>query len=262
MITKTHYFYLLKPNPWALINSLAAFNLLLSFFLFLKFNYIGPISIRTLFCITCMITWWVGYAEEFSLAGIDSFNLQMGVKTSIILFISSEIFFFFSFFWSYFHFFLSPEMSQGFIWPPEGITPFEPANVPLLNTMILLRSGVAVTISHDFLNKGQNIGFRISLLFTCVLGLTFRFFQWEEYHSSLFRIGDGRFGSVFFVLTGFHGVHVLIGSLFLVSTLIMNLRIISSNKVNFMRFEIACWYWHFVDVVWIFLFFFLYYLNE
>lgn len=262
VITKTHHFYILNPNPWALMNSLSAYNVLLRLFLFLKFNCVSSISFRLLFCTTCIFIWWIGYAEEFSLVGMDSYNLQTGIKTSIILFISSEVFFFFSFFWSYFHFFLSPEIRQGFRWPPQGVIPFEAANVPLLNTLILLSSGLTVTVRHDFLNKGHNLGFRIFLIVTCVLGLTFRFFQWEEYHSSFFTIGDGRFGSVFFILTGFHGIHVLIGSIFLTSSLILSMKIISCNKVNFVGFEIACWYWHFVDVVWIFLFFLLYYLND
>lgn len=178
----------------------------------------------------------------------------------MILFISSEVFFFFSFFWTYFHYFLSPTLEVGLHWPPVNVEIFDFSNVPLINTLVLISSGLTVTISHYFLINNSIKRCNFWLFLTVVLGGLFSFLQWEEYCRSFFSIRDGNFGTSFFVLTGFHGLHVLIGSIFLCTTLLRS-GFSSRASKNYLRFELASWYWHFVDVVWIFLYFFLYYLN-
>lgn len=262
MITKSNYYYLLIPSPWALIRRIGAFNILFSLGIFFKFNLSLRLLYSLIFRALISFLWWLNYVWEFSLKGFNSSNLQEGLKIGIIIFIRSEVFFFFSFFWSYFHFFLSPVLEIGWEWPSLGIIPFEAINVPFLNTLILLISGVLVTLRHYYLNLGKNLKSNILLFLTIVLGITFTFFQFEEYSSSFYRIRDGGYGTVFFILTGFHGIHVIIGTIFLFSTLIFSINLTSATKMNFTGFEISCWYWHFVDVIWIFLFFFLYYLND
>lgn len=260
MIRKNHHHFLLNRNPWALFVSFCSFNLAFSLLIFFKFSESFPLFTRLLNISFLSLTWWVFYSKEFVLEGKESFNLEEGVKFSIILFISSEVFFFFSFFWSYFHFFLSPMFEIRMQWPPFSVEIFDFSEVPLINTLTLIASGVTVTISHHFLfsKKKKICCFFLSL--TVFLGLFFTFLQWIEYNNSFFTISDCTFGTSFFMLTGFHGIHVLIGTLFLLIVLI-RFTIISSRRFDSPRFEIASWYWHFVDVVWLFLYFCLYYVN-
>nr|YP_009228537.1 cytochrome c oxidase subunit III [Phyllocoptes taishanensis]ALK03800.1 cytochrome oxidase subunit 3 [Phyllocoptes taishanensis] len=261
MISKAHCFFLLAPSPWPLVVSVGAFNLLFSSLLLLKFGTAYMIYFNILNISVVSYLWWVGYGGEFNLQGMNSSTLETGVKTAMIFFISSEIFFFFSFFWSYFHFFLSPTLETGMLWPPFSVEMFDCLNVPLTNTLILMSSGVTVTMSHHFLLEGE---FKLSSFFlalTIFLGVMFTYFQYEEYQSSFFTLSDSSFGTSFFMLTGFHGIHVIIGSLFLVTTLVRFNKFCSS-KSECLSFELASWYWHFVDVVWIFLYFIIYYLNN
>nr|YP_009351811.1 cytochrome c oxidase subunit III [Rhinotergum shaoguanense]AQQ72850.1 cytochrome oxidase subunit 3 [Rhinotergum shaoguanense] len=261
MISNSHHYFILSFSPWPLISSMNSFNLLLSLLIFLKFNSFICFSLNILNIIVSSFIWWMIYSDEFNLEGKNSFNLDLGLKFSMILFISSEIFFFFSFFWSYFHFFLSPNMEIGLNWPSNMVEAFDCLNVPLINTLVLLSSGMTVTMSHHFLINGK---FKLSsfyLMITIFLGVIFTILQLMEYFSSFFSISDSTFGTSFFMLTGFHGIHVLIGTIFLFTTFMKMFSIISS-KNDWLSFELASWYWHFVDVVWIFLYFLLYYLNS
>ena len=173
------------------------------------------------------------------------------------MFIISEIFFFLSFFWTYFHRRLRPTIELGRYWPPSGIISFNPLGIPLLNRIILLTSRISVTWSHHrFILRNHYIASQ-RLLITIILGLYFSFLQIFEYFESIFRISDRVFGSRFFVITGFHGLHVIVGTLFL---LVSYLRIVNGlfrHKHHF-GFEASVWYWHFVDVVWIFLYIWIY----
>ena len=150
---------------------------------------------------------------------------------------------------------------MGLRWPPVNLEFFDFLGVPLINTLILLSSGLTITISHFYLINGEKKKSNLWLILTITLGIIFSLFQLIEYKNSFFSIRDGRFGSSFFVLTGFHGIHVLIGSIFLITTIIRSSFLRSATK-NFVRFELSSWYWHFVDVVWIFLYCFLYYLVD
>lgn len=262
MITFTHYFYILKTRPWPLISSLRAFNLIFSLLIFFKFQNFLSFFYNFLNISLIRFFWWFHYRGENNLEGSISSNLEKGLKFSIILFISSEVLFFFSFFWSYFHFFLRPTIETGSIWPPFKIEMFDYCNVPLINTLLLLTSGVTITISHYFLIENENKKFNFFLLLTIFLGLIFTFLQVLEYLNSFFSIRDSTFGTSFFVLTGFHGIHVIVGTLFLISVFYRSLKNMISSSKNFLRFELSSWYWHFVDVVWIFLYFIIYYLNN
>jgi cytochrome c oxidase subunit 3 len=181
--------------------------------------------------------------------------VERGFQIGILLFIFSEVLFFISFFWTFFHRRIAPNSDLGISWPPfrlEGIGPFE---IPLLNTLVLLRRGITVTWSHYLLL--QNLKREIPLIITLILGIYFTILQGFEYLESRFTFSDSVFGRVFFIATGFHGIHVLIGSILLIYSLF---RIILSHFTLFnpIGYEISIWYWHFVDVVWLFLFSFIY----
>lgn len=261
MIRKTHYFFLLNLRPWPFIIRISSFNLLLSLIFFLKFFSFNCFFLSLLNLIIISFFWWITYRSEFNLEGKNSLTLEKGIKLRIILFISSEVFFFFSFFWSYFHYFLSPRIELGLRWPPVNIEPFDFLGVPLINTLVLIRSGLTVTVRHYFLIEGKSKNSNFWLFLTISLGIFFSFLQIMEYKNSFFSIRDRRFGTSFFMLTGFHGIHVLIGSIYLATTLIRSIYI-SRSTSNFLSFELSSWYWHFVDVVWIFLYCFLYYIID
>lgn len=261
MMTKSHYYFLLDARPWPVVSSLGSFNLLFSLLLFFKFRDLLPLASGLLVLFVSCLFWWLTYSGEFTLEGKSSGPLEKGVKFSMVLFISSEVFFFLSFFWSYFHFFLSPTIETSMVWPPLGVEAFDPLGVPLINTLLLMRSGVTITVRHHYLIEGKKMKSLLSLALTILLGGSFSYLQLMEYQRSFFSIGDSTFGTTFFILTGFHGIHVLIGSLFLGVVLCRQGKIISS-KNDCLRFELSSWYWHFVDVVWLFLYFILYYLNS
>lgn len=184
-----------------------------------------------------------------------------GLKLGIILFITSEVFFFLSFFWAYFHTRLSPDIFIGQKWPCLGIQAFNPIGIPLINTIILLRSGVRLTAAHHFLIVGNLKKTNTYLMLTIILGIYFSILQWIEYEEACFSIADSIYGSTFFIATGFHGLHVIIGTIFLSICLMRRITQQFSSYHHF-GFEAAAWYWHFVDVVWLFLYLFIYWFGN
>lgn len=199
-------------------------------------------------------SWWRDVNRERNM-GFHNFEVRDGLKWGIFLFIFREILFFRAWFWAFFHSRLNPGRDLGLIWPPFKILTIEPFQVPLLNTCVLLLRGVLVTWSHH--NIITNKDSLISLLFTVLLGLLFTILQGLEYSEAYFSLAENCYGSSFFVTTGFHGTHVIIGTIFLLYCLIF------INKKDFSKwqhvgYEFSIWYWHFVDVVWLFLFFFIY----
>jgi cytochrome c oxidase subunit 3 len=196
--------------------------------------------------------WWRDVVRE-RLIGYHTSKLEFGFRLSILLFILSEVFFFVSFFWAFYDSSVSPTVELGMTWPPKGIIPLDTYSIPLLNTVILLSSGVSVTWSHHALMNNNYSSMVVRLLVTVILGVYFLTMQYEEYAESQFSIADGSYGSTFFMSTGFHGIHVIVGTSMLFYTLLASLRGIFLYNHHFM-FEASAWYWHFVDVVWLFLF--------
>ena len=197
--------------------------------------------------------WWVDVSREGCHQGLHTRVAQIGLRWGIVLFIVSECFFFLSFFWAFFHRSLSPSWVLGGVWPPLGLKSFSPVEIPLLNTLILLRSGVSVTWAHHALLAGDLSKTLEGLGATILLGAYFTFFQGVEYYEASFRFADSVYGSTFFIATGFHGLHVLVGTLFLV----VSAARVYSGKISpqhHFGFEAAAWYWHFVDVVWLILY--------
>lgn len=260
MIIKTHYFFHFKVRPWPFLISLNLFRVFLCLLNFIKWGLFSNLITTFLVVILNIFLWWVNYRRELNLEGIRRSFLEDRIKFGIILFISSEVFFFFSFFWSYFHYFLGPTLETRISWPPIHLQMFDFLGIPLVNTITLLISGVTVTISHYYFFKNNIRKSMVFLFFTSILGTFFTVLQLKEYSSAFFRINDSTFGSNFFILTGFHGLHVLIGTIFLIRVLFRR-NIINANRRRITSFELSSWYWHFVDVVWIFLYFIIYYLN-
>ena len=171
----------------------------------------------------------------------------------MILFIVSEIMFFVAFFWAFFAASLSPTIEIGNIWPPKGINTFNPLEVPLVNTLILLCSGATVTYTHHAITAGLNLEAVWGLVLTIFLAIIFTCFQIFEYITADFAISDGVYDSTFFLATGFHGFHVFIGTIFL-TVCLLRLMLNHFSTVHHFGFEAAAFYWHFVDIVWLFLY--------
>jgi cytochrome c oxidase subunit 3 len=171
----------------------------------------------------------------------------------MILFIVSEVMFFAAFFWAFFHSSLAPTVEIGAVWPPKGIEVLDPWQIPFLNTVILLSSGAAVTWAHHAIILSYRDQAIQGLTLTILLAILFTGFQVFEYLEAPFTISDGIYGSTFFLATGFHGFHVFVGTVFLIICLIRQMKNHFTNNHHF-GFEAAAWYWHFVDVVWLFLF--------
>ena len=250
-------FHLVEFRPWPLTGSIGA--------LFLTSGLVGWIHNLSTIGLICglflvlltIFQWWRDVVREGAFQGHHTRKVYSGLCTGIILFILSEVLFFFAFFWAYFHRSLAPTPELGSCWPPVGISPLNPFDVPLLNTAVLLASGVTVTWAHHSLIQGNRPRAIQGLLFTVLLGAYFTYLQAGEYYEASFSISDGAYGSTFFVATGFHGLHVLIGTTFLAICLIRAWSYHFSDSHHF-GFEAAAWYWHFVDVVWLFLYLSIY----
>lgn len=209
----------------------------------------------------CFFQWWRDVVREREYQGIHNRVVVIILRYRFIIFILSEIFFFISFFWRYFHMILSPALEVGIIWPPAGLLLFDPIGIPLLNSFLLINSGMFVTLSHHYILLSNIYISKITLIFGILYGVIFLLFQVIEYFESSFRISDSVYGSLFYIITGFHGLHVFIGTLFLIYTLyrIIENHFLSSHHCGF---EIAAWYWHFVDVVWLFLYVIVYWWSN
>lgn len=256
MINHNHPFHLVSVSPWPIIISLRIFNnLIYTVRWFHNLDYIINITIPC--TLICIYQWWRDVTREATFQGYHTFKVYIGIRLGIILFIISEILFFFSFFWAYFHSSLAPNIDIGQLWPPIGIKPFNPFDIPLINTIILVSSGLTITWSHhSLINKNLNER-KKSLLITIILGIYFTTLQFIEYLEAPFTIADSIYGSTFFIATGFHGLHVIIGTLFLIVCL-LRINSLHFSPLHHFGFEAAAWYWHFVDVVWLFLYISIY----
>lgn len=254
---KNHPFHLVEVRPWPLLGAIRATISLVGL---IKWFHLYEINLFTLgFIITLIIIyqWWRDITREGTIQGLHTFTVTIGLRWGIILFITSEVFFFISFFWGFFHRRLSPTIELGIIWPPKGITPFNPIQIPLLNTLILLTSGITVTWAHHRLIENNYKQATQGLTLTIILGIYFSLLQGFEYIEAPFTISDAVYGASFFMATGFHGLHVIIGTTFLSVCLFRQIKNHFSSIHHF-GFEAAAWYWHFVDVVWLFLYISIY----
>lgn len=254
-----HPFHLVTPSPWPFLTSVSVFCLVIGFVMYIhSYSNGGFIAIfGFIYFLLCIFYWFRDVIREGTFEGHHTIAVQRGLKLGMLLFIISEVFFFLAFFWAFFHSSLSPAVEIGGIWPPKGIVPFDPYKIPLVNTLILITSGISVTWAHRALilkNRYESI---YGLIVTIGLGVFFTFLQIFEYKNASFSISDGIYGSLFFMLTGFHGFHVLVGTIFLFVGLLRHIEYHFTSK-HHVGLECAIWYWHFVDVVWIFLYIFVY----
>lgn len=256
-IHSNHPFHLVDISPWPLIGSLGTLELIIGLINWFNFFDISLFFLGLIVILLTIYQWWRDISREGAFQGIHTFKVVRGLKLGIILFIISEVFFFFSFFWGFFHRSLSPSFEIGICWPPVGLISFNPIQVPLLNTIILLSSGISVTWAHHRLMENNYDQVLQGLFITVFLGLYFSFLQYFEYIEASFTLADSVYGRTFFMATGFHGLHVLIGSTFLLVCLLRHFNYHFSNSHHF-GFEASAWYWHFVDVVWLFLYLFVY----
>nr|QYF09657.1 cytochrome c oxidase subunit III [Ptilocnemus lemur] len=252
-----HPYHLVDNSPWPLTGSIGAMTITTGMIMWFHINNMTLYSLGIIILLLTMIQWWRDITREGTFQGKHTFLVLNGLKLGMILFIISEIFFFISFFWAFFHSSLTPTIEIGSIWPPKSIKTFNPTQIPLLNTMILLCSGITVTWAHHSLMEKNYNQTMQSLFLTVMLGLYFTLLQGYEYYESMFSINDSIYGSCFFMATGFHGIHVIIGTNFLLICLIRHMLNHFSSKHHF-GFEAAAWYWHFVDVIWLFLYISIY----
>ena len=256
-------YHLVDPSPWPLVAAVGAGTLVFGIItwahgldpppVWTKLPFFAGLAI----VLFTMAAWWHDVLKESHTPGLHTPVVRIGLRYGMTLFIASEVMFFVGFFWAFFHFALYPEHVLGTAtpaWPPVGVTTFDPFHLPLMNTLILLLSGTTITWAHHALIHNDRKHLVMGLGFTILLGLTFTTFQAIEYSGAPFKFwGGGVYPSVFFLATGFHGFHVMVGTAFLIVCWFRARGGEFSPERHF-GFEAAAWYWHFVDVVWLFLF--------
>ncbi len=253
----SHDYHLVTPSCWPLLSGIAAFILALGALVFMKWQLSWLLIGGGGAVAYCAFMWCRDVIAEAQTEGVHTSVVQLGLRYGFMLFILSEIMFFVAWFWSFFNSALLPLEATSAFWPPEGIQPIDPFDWPLINTLILLLSGTTVTWAHHCLLENNRKDFLKGLLLTILLGAAFTGIQlWEYLHAS-FKFQDGIYSSVFYMATGFHGAHVIAGTVFLGVCFLRALRGHFTPSQHF-GFEAAAWYWHFVDVVWLFLFFMIY----
>ena len=266
--TKNHDYHILPPDQWPLIGSFSALALTGGGVMWMHDNPYGKFVflLGLLGVLVTMFSWWGNVIREGK-AGDHTPVVQLHLRYGMILFIASEVMFFVAWFWAFFSSALFPaplEVVEGAAtlvtdgslvaqWPPKGIEVLDPFGFPLLNTFILLCSGTTITWAHHALIHGDREGLKRGLLCTILLGVLFTSIQAYEYAQAPFTFAGTIYGATFFMATGFHGAHVIIGTIFLTVCLVRAYKGDFTPKAHF-GFEAAAWYWHFVDVVWLFLF--------
>ena len=252
-----HDFYLVDPSPWPLVGAGAAFLLTVGAVMWMHGAAGGGViaTLGFLAVLFTMYVWWRDVLKEAYRGDYKPVVSSM-LRIGMVLFITSEVMFFVAWFWGWFWGALVPPETMAVSWPPAGIEPVPAWDIPLLNTLILLLSGTTVTWAHHALREGDQDTCFKALLLTVVLGITFTCFQAYEYVHAIhmgFSISSGMFGSAFYMATGFHGFHVIVGTLFLIVCTVRAYKKKFDPETH-VGFEAAAWYWHFVDVVWLFLF--------
>ena len=273
--TKNHDYHIIDPSPWPFIGSVGALVIAIGGVVWMQsiqnpeattMGMSGPwvFVLGLIIVLYTMYAWWADTIKEAH-AGDHTPVVSMHLRYGMIMFIASEVMFFVAWFWAFFDAALFPAEAiqearvayTGGVWPPAGIAVLDPLHLPLFNTVTLLLSGTTVTWAHHALLEGDRKGLIWGLTLTVVLGVIFSAVQALEYAQAPFAFKESLYGATFFLSTGFHGFHVLIGTIFLVVCLVRALRGHFTEKQHF-GFEAAAWYWHFVDVVWLFLFFAVY----
>ncbi|GJD50643.1 Cytochrome c oxidase subunit 3 [Methylobacterium crusticola] len=264
---KHHDYHLVNPSPWPLIGSISGFLMTSGGVLWMKSMTIANMAIGPYVFFTgvagvlyTMLSWWRDVVHEAN-TGDHTRVVQLSHRYGMMMFIASEVMFFVAWFWAYFEAALytaDPIQASrvdftGGLWPPKGVEAFDPWHLPLLNTLILLTSGTTVTWAHHALLNNDRKGLKYGLWLTIALGLLFSCVQAYEYGHAHFGFSGSIYSATFFMATGFHGAHVIIGTIFL-AVCLYRAYLGQFTPRQHLGFEFAAWYWHFVDVVWLFLF--------
>ena len=267
---QAHDYHLVDPSPWPIVGTIAAGLLAFGMVCFMHPDILGEglepmltslgiwsIGPGMALLLLVFVLWWRDVIQEAEYDGYHKPVVQLGLRYGMALFICSEVMFFVAFFWAFFESSLYPKETPyeipGGIWPPEGIETFDAFGLPLMNTVILLLSGVTVTWAHHALREGNRKAVLQGLGITVLLGLLFTSLQVYEYGHAEFTFTGGIYGSTFYMATGFHGFHVMVGTIFL-AVCFFRAKAGHFKPEQHFGFEAAAWYWHFVDVVWLFLY--------
>nr|QCX42045.1 cytochrome c oxidase subunit 3 [Margaritifera margaritifera] len=242
-------FHMVEMSPWPILGSFSALLLAVGFVDWFSSGTLWSIGCGVLPMLLVMYQWWRDVVRE-SDQGWHTSYVAKNIRMGMALFIVSEVFFFFGFFWAFFSSSLVPSVEVGGVWPPVGIQTLNALKVPLLGTAVLLLTGVTVTWAHHAVLARKREEALLGLGFTVLWGFYFMVLQLLEYFRSTFTIADGIYGSLFYVMTGFHGIHVLIGVVFL-SVCAWRCLNFGFSSGRHLGLDAAVWYWHFVDVVWI-----------
>src|SRR6202046_766826 len=259
-----HDYHLVEPSPWPIVGSIGAFTMLGGAVFWMNKDYTGffglPVNgqpyiflIGLALVLYTMAGWWRDVIKESVVLGNHTPVVKLHLRYGMLLFIASEVMFFVAWFWAYFNTAIFHADVGVPTWPPAGIITLDPWHFPLLNTLILLTSGTTVTWAHHALLGNDRKGLVWGLVITIALGLSFTCVQAWEYMHAAFHYSGNLYGATFFMATGFHGAHVILGSIFLIVCLFRALAG-QFTPTQHLGFEFAAWYWHFVDVVWLFLF--------
>jgi cytochrome c oxidase subunit 3 len=261
---RPHPYHLVRPSIWPLVGSFAGGLLALGAVLFMhKAQVAGiPVGLKGVILgfiavASVMFLWWKDIIFESVTERVHNKITEIGLRYGMALFIASEVMFFVAFFWAFFSSAFYPTEAIGWVWPPKGLETIHPFELPFMMTMILLLSGCTVTWAHHAILEGRMQEAIKALGLTVALGICFLFFQGFEYFHAHFKFTDGIYPSAFFMATGFHGFHVFVGTVFLIVCWLRAKKGHFTPERHF-GFEAAAWYWHFVDVVWLFLFIAIY----
>nr|YP_009706306.1 cytochrome c oxidase subunit III [Semnoderes armiger]AYF57121.1 cytochrome c oxidase subunit 3 [Semnoderes armiger] len=250
-------FHMVTQSPWPFISAFSGFFFMVGLVNWMHYFSMKMISLGVLLIAMMFFFWCRDLIRESVYQGFHTIVVIGNLRLGFLMFILSEVMFFFSFFWGFFHSSLSSSINTGCQWPPFMIIPLNFMSTPLLNTIILISSGATVTLCHVMIRNKKIFMSSVFLMMTVTLGVIFSLLQLKEYLECPFSMSDSVYGSCFFMMTGFHGGHVLIGSIFL---LFQYYRVVKNHFFSFHHFglDAAIWYWHFVDVVWLFLYSCLY----
>ena len=256
---QAHPYHLVDPSPWPICLSFALLVTTVGAVMYMQgFNYGGYLlNLGTILIVSGMALWFRDVIVESTYLGHHTLQVKKGITLGIALFIISEVMAFLSIFWAYFHSSLAPAVEIGGTWPPLGIETLDPFAIPLLNTILLLSSGAFITFAHHALIRGNRRSAILGTLLTIIFAVIFTALQYYEYSEASFTIADSVYGTVFYCSTGLHGLHVIIGTLF-IGVQFYRLLQHQITKSHHIGMEGAIAYWHFVDVVWLFLYAFVY----
>lgn len=250
---RKHPFHILPSSPWPLVGSVGAFLMALGGAHLMHGSPPWLLALGGAVVVFTMFSWWRSVICEGAYDHAHTGPVQRGLRMGVALFIASEVMFFVAFFWAYFHNALHVSPVIAGQWPPEGVETLHPFGLPLVNTVILLASGVVLMWGRKGLMAGSNTQLILGLCGTVALGAAFLILQAVEYHEASFAFRSGVYASAFYMATGFHGFHVFVGTCALAVMAVRAMRG-TLSPAHHIGLEGAEWYWHFVDVVWLFLF--------